>query len=69
MYQDPIIEEIHAIRRQIEAECDGDFAKISQRAKQVEAQYQDRMVYDLEALRQGRRQQALTPPVKLYNNS
>ncbi len=61
MYQDPIIEEIHAIRLQIEAECEGDFAKLTQRAKQIEAQYQDRIVYDLDALRHGHRQQALTP--------
>ncbi len=62
MYQDPIIEEIHAIRLQIEAECQGDFAKITERAKRIEEQCQGRLVYDLEALRQGRRGPALTPP-------
>ena len=36
MFVDPIVEEVHAIRAQIAAECDHDFDKISERAIEVE---------------------------------
>ncbi|MGK7899803.1 MAG: hypothetical protein AB4352_00040 [Hormoscilla sp.] len=44
MQSDPIVEEIHKIRLEIEAECDGDMNKILARAKEIEKQYADRVV-------------------------
>jgi len=44
MRPDPIIEEIHNIRLAIEAECQGDFAKLSALAAQIEQQYPDQLV-------------------------
>jgi hypothetical protein len=44
MWQDPIVEEIHAIRVAIEEECQGDFAKLSALAYEIEQQYPDRVV-------------------------
>jgi len=44
MWKDPIVEEIHAIRVAIEEECQGDFAKLSALAYEIEQQYPDRIV-------------------------
>lgn len=46
MMKDLIVEEIHAIRLKIEAECDGDFTKLFARAKKIEEQYKDRVFSD-----------------------
>jgi hypothetical protein len=46
MWKDPIVEEIHAIRLKIEAECEGDFTKIFARAAKIQEQYKDRVVSD-----------------------
>jgi len=39
MFQDPIVEEVHAIRAQIAAECDYDFDKISDRAIETQKRF------------------------------
>ena len=39
MFEDPIVEEVHAIRAQIAAECDHDFHKISERAKEFQKRF------------------------------
>ena len=44
MQSDPIVKEIHKIRLEIEAECDGDMKKILARAQEIEKQYADRVV-------------------------
>jgi hypothetical protein len=46
MLKDLIVEEIRATRLKIEAECDGDFAKITARAMKIQEQYKDRVVSD-----------------------
>jgi hypothetical protein len=46
MLKDLIIEEIRATRLKIEAECDGDFAKITARALKIQEQYKDQVVSD-----------------------
>ena len=43
MFKDPIVEEVHAIRAKIAAECDYDFHKISERAKEVQKRFQSQI--------------------------
>ena len=42
MFIDPIVEEVHAARAIIAAECDYDFHKMSERAKEVMNRYAGR---------------------------
>jgi len=44
MIRDPIVEEIHQIRKKIWDECGGDFAKWIERLKVREAEHPDRIV-------------------------
>ena len=57
MFEDPIVEEVHAIRAQIAAECDHDFHKISERAKEFQKRFAGRIKTvtkeELERMRQG----------------
>jgi hypothetical protein len=46
MLKDLIVEEIRATRLKIEADCDGDFAKITARAMKIQEQYKDQVVSD-----------------------
>jgi predicted metal-dependent phosphoesterase TrpH len=39
MFKDPIVEEVHAIRAQIAAECDHDFHKITERAIETQKRF------------------------------
>jgi hypothetical protein len=39
MFNDPLVKEVHAIRAQIAEECDHDFHKISERAKEFQKRF------------------------------
>ena len=45
MFEDPIVEEIRAIRKQLAAECDFDVHKILARAREHEKKHPERIVY------------------------
>ncbi|MCC6125928.1 MAG: hypothetical protein IT426_13265 [Pirellulales bacterium] len=57
MFEDPIVEEVRAIRAQIAAECDHDFHKISERAKEFQNRFAGRIKTmtkaELERIRHG----------------
>lgn len=44
MWKDPIVEEIRAIRSEIEAECDHNFGKIFARAIETQKKLNNRLV-------------------------
>jgi hypothetical protein len=44
MIRDPIVEEIHRIRKKMLEECGGDFDKLFERLKAAEANDKDRLV-------------------------
>ncbi len=44
MWKDPIVEEIHAIRKKISQECNHDLKEIVKRLRQKEEAHQDRLV-------------------------
>lgn len=44
MIDDPIVEEIHAIRRQISRECNHDIKEIVKRIRKLEEKHKDRLV-------------------------
>jgi hypothetical protein len=44
VWKDPIVEEVRAIRKQIEEECDNDFDKLRAEAKKIEEEFKDRVV-------------------------
>jgi hypothetical protein len=49
MLIDPIVEEIHEIRRQIAEECDFDMDKIFEMLKKMEAEHPERMARDIKS--------------------
>jgi predicted HicB family RNase H-like nuclease len=57
MFKDPIVEEVHAIRAKIAAECDYDLHRISERAKEFmkrfEGQFNVVNKEELERIRRG----------------
>jgi hypothetical protein len=63
MFEDPIVEEIHAIRAKIAAECNYDLHKISERAKEFMKQFEGRFkVVTKEELDQMRQRPAGVKP-------
>ena len=44
MINDPIVEEIHAIRQQISRECNHDIKEIVKRLRKLEEKHKDRLV-------------------------
>jgi len=44
MWKDPIVEEIHATRRRISAECNGDLNQIIARLRKREEAHRERVV-------------------------
>ena len=44
MWKDPIVEEIHATRKRISAECNYDFKQIVARLKKKEEAHKERLV-------------------------
>jgi hypothetical protein len=40
MFIDPIVEEVHAVRAKIAADCDYDFHKMSEAAKEIMKRYE-----------------------------
>ena len=44
MWKDPIVEEIHATRRRISAECNGDMNQIIARLRKHEKAHRERIV-------------------------
>jgi hypothetical protein len=45
MWKDPIVEQIHAIRKQIAKECDYDLRRIMERLRKEEEENEGRVVY------------------------
>lgn len=44
MWKDPIVEEIHSVRRKIAQECHHDLREIVDRLRKKEAECEDRMI-------------------------
>ena len=44
MWRDPIVEEIHAVRKKIAEDCNYDFKQIVERLRQREKTHKDRIV-------------------------
>jgi len=44
MWEDPIVEEIHKTRNQIEGECNNDFAKLFEKALVIQKECKKRLV-------------------------
>ena len=44
MIQDPIVEEIHSVRRRISEECNYDLKEIVKRLRKLEETHKDRLV-------------------------
>ncbi len=47
MWKDPIVEEILAIRRQIERECNHDLGQIVERLRKREKKHQERLIFSM----------------------
>ncbi len=45
MWKDPIVEEIHAIRRQIAKECNYDLKQIVERLRKKEKKHKERLMF------------------------
>ena len=45
MWKDPIVEDIHAIRRQIAKECNYDLQQIVDRLRKKEKKHQERLIF------------------------
>ena len=45
MWKDPIVEEIHAIRKQIAKECNYDLDQIVDRLREQEKKHKERLVF------------------------
>jgi len=45
MWKDPIVEEIHAIRRQIAKECNYDLKQIVDRLREKEKKHKERLIF------------------------
>ncbi len=56
MLKDPIVEEIHQVRKQMLAECDGDLERLLARLREREAEDASRVVSSVE---EGRRRSRL----------
>lgn len=52
MKDDPIVEEVHRVRRQIFEEVGGDLGKLMERWKAMEREDQDRVATSIEQARQ-----------------
>lgn len=48
MRNDPIVEEIHAVRRQLLAECGGDLDRYLDRLEELQAEHPERLVTTVE---------------------
>ena len=44
MWKDPIVDEIHTVRKKISAECNYDLKQIVERLRKKEAAHRDRLV-------------------------
>ena len=45
MWKDPIVEEIHSIRKQIAEECNYDLEQIVARLREKEAKHKEKLIY------------------------
>ncbi len=49
MWKDPIVEEIHAVRRQIAKECNHDIRQIVERLREKEKRHKGRLTFPKQA--------------------
>lgn len=71
VWKDPIVEEVRAIRKQIEEECDNDFDKLRKEAKKIEEEFKDRVVSRARPFRYREVSDttaSVAEPVSTYNN-
>ena len=47
MWKDPIVEEIHAIRRQIARECNHNLGQIVERLRKKEKRHKERLIFSM----------------------
>ena len=53
MWKDPIVEEIHAIRRQIAKECNHDIEQIVERLRKKEKKHKEKLMFSKPGARTG----------------